>query len=107
VQHVGRFWVSWALVWAQPAAPALWVSDARDCKRAASRRAVSRCAVPCCVSGDSEALCGEVLDFMASHPSVAKFAAPDDCVVVQVRQPAELSAALSAGRKPELVKEGY
>jgi hypothetical protein len=35
-------------------------------------------------AGDSEELCEDILSYMASHPSVAKFAVPDDCVVVQV-----------------------
>lgn len=42
------------------------------------------CAVLCC-AGDAEQLCDDVLGYMASHPSVAKFAVPDDCVIVQVR----------------------
>ena len=44
---------------------------------------------PCMLSGaayagDTEELCEEILTYMASHPSVAKFAVPDDCVIVQV-----------------------
>jgi hypothetical protein len=40
--------------------------------------------VLCDRAGDSEQLSGDVLSYMASHPNVAKFAVPDDCVVVQV-----------------------
>lgn len=35
-------------------------------------------------AGGSEQLSEDVLSYMASHPSVAKFALPDDCVVVNV-----------------------
>jgi hypothetical protein len=44
------------------------------------------CAMLCCgCAGDLQQMCDDVLAYMASHPSVAKFAVPDDCVVVQVR----------------------
>lgn len=37
-----------------------------------------------CAGDDPEQLCDDVLTYMASQPSVAKFAVPDDCVVVKV-----------------------
>jgi fatty-acyl-CoA synthase len=39
---------------------------------------------PDAAGGSPASLADEVLQFMASHPDVAKFATPDACVVVKV-----------------------